>query len=199
MGARYVFWCPCYISCSWIITSSHRQKGDVQILIQLTSIECLLCARGCQALIFHIPVIGKDARWEEAQVVLTPSHNFSAVWAPFLGLLWSRPPLRNGAVSLLFYISLHIVSGAGFCPLRTSAGILQVLCWLSVTYGISSGPILPSFSLPCLPPYDQTTQIYSQFSNNASFSSHICALPMLFLLGNCLLFLLHWINSYSSF
>ena len=35
------------------------------ILIQLTSIECLLCARCCQALIFHILVICKDVSMEE--------------------------------------------------------------------------------------------------------------------------------------
>lgn len=37
-------------------------QGDVQILIQLTPAECLLCARCCQALTVHILVICKDAR-----------------------------------------------------------------------------------------------------------------------------------------
>lgn len=127
---------PCTYSNA--LATSHAQKGEIVILIQLTSIECLLCARCCQALIFHILVICKDARWEEAQVGLTPSRDFSVVLAPCLVLHTSWPPLRNGAMSLLFSISLHIICGAGFCPLRTSVKILEVLYWLSVTYGIWS-------------------------------------------------------------
>ena len=127
---------PCTYSNA--LVTSHAQKGDIEILIQLTSVESLLCARCCQALIFHILVICKDARWEKAQVGLTPSHDFSVVLAPCLVLQSSWPNLRNGTVSLLFSVSLHIISGPGFCPLRTSVKILEVLCWLSVTYGISS-------------------------------------------------------------
>ena len=52
---------------------------------------------------------------------------------------------------------------------------------------------------PCYSLDDQTTQTYSQFSNNVSLSLHICVLLMVFPLRNCLLFLLHWINSYSYF
>lgn len=98
-GALYVFWCTCYISCSWIKLHiiGNRRHSDIQ--------SANLCWMPAVCLVLpspHIshPSICKDATWAWPHPL-----------APFVVLLWSWPPLRKGPCILLLHISLCRVPG----------------------------------------------------------------------------------------
>lgn len=150
-----------------ILTTSHAHEynlkwlaeGDMQILSQLPSVECLLRAVCWQAFTFHILASCKVA-YEKRHKWTWPHPITFPVLAPWLVLLGTWPPLRKGAMSsIVLYLPVHSTWCRILCPEDIWKNLRCPL--LVVTYRISSGPSLPSLLLPCLPLHDQITQIYS--------------------------------------
>ena len=117
-------------------------QGDIQILIQLTPAEC--CVPGAAKLSQFTSLLSARMLDEKRHKWGCPYPIILCGPSILLGTSVIMAPFEEWGPSLLFYISLHIVSCAGSCTLWTSVKNPGSLLLVIVTYRISSGSVLPS-------------------------------------------------------